>query len=229
MKIIDEVSAKFSLSEAGHGQREVQFAYITKEGKTITPFCRCKDYFNDMFFTEKTGKAVSIYGFNWKQGNGKGVLDQDRLTIAVRLRNRNNTQEFYDIKDEEVKSVFLLLKQFNDSNKFNTLEVENSDDNKYVIISFDKKWIEIPYLCSAFHLFIRLGFTYKEGEDLISFYEKGSKNFISPSDESYFRSAKNKIKDLLEGKIDTKQKYEDYNTGNIHNYSGIVNYSKYSI
>lgn len=230
MKIIDKVSSKFNLSEIGHGQREVQFAFINPEtGETITPFCRCKDYFNDMFFTKKTGTSVNICGFKWNKDDDNGVLDKDELAIAVRLRERNNHQNFYDITKVEVESVFLLLNKFTLANDFGHLAVELSDDNKYIIIKFSKKWMEIPYLCSTFFLLVRLGFTYKKDEDILVWYQGGSKNFISPNDEGYFRSRKDRLKDLLEGKIDKNQTYEMYTTGNIHNRSGIVGYQEYKI
>lgn len=229
MNIIDNTSSKFRLSEIGHGQREVQFAFINPEtGETITPFCRCKDYFNDMFFAKKTGISVNICGFKWNKDDDNGILDKDELAIAVRLRDRDD-HNFHDITKEEVESVFSLLNKFTLVNDFGHLAVELSDDNKYIIIRFSRKWIDIPYLCSTFFLLVRLGFTYKKDEDILVWYQSGSKNFISPNDENYFRSRKNRLKDLLEGKIDNNQNYEMYNKVNIHNCSGIVGYKEYKI
>lgn len=230
MKVIDNISKTFNLSEAGHGVKEVQFAFLNPDtNETITPFCMCKDYFNDMFFTKKTGTSVHIYGFKWNKDDDHGVLDKDQFTIAVRLRDRNNKEKFFDIEEKQIESIFYLLNTFNKSNKFGYLSVYLSDDKKYAIIVFDKKWTEIPYINSAFFLLVRLGFTYNKDEGIIAWYEKGSKNFISPNDESYFKQRKDRIKDLLEGKVDSKQTYDKYTAGSIHNNSGIVGYQGYKI
>jgi len=228
MKIIDEVSSKYNLFEIGHGQREVQFAFIDgKTGKTITPFCRCKDYFNDMFFSNKIGKELSIYGFHWKPNQDEGILDRNTMTVAVRLRDQH-TKNIYDLKEEEIQSVRKLMQQVSNKAGLGRIIVRVCEENKNIIVYFNRKWADTPYLNSAFFFFIRLGFTYKNGEDILSWYNKGEK-FISPNDQFYFKQGSSRIKDILEGKLDLNQKYEMYTNANIHGASGLIGYKDYKV
>lgn len=229
MKVIEEISSG-KLAEINHGPKEVQFAFINPDtGKTITPFCKCKDYFNDMFWSNKVKKSVSVYGFSWTPDRDKGVLHKDRLCLAIRLIDRDDKSKFHKIEEENIKGIVDIIAQFSEANGFEPATVEREEsDGKHIILYFDKKWTEIPYLNSAFFLLVRLGFTYKHGEDVTKDYKTTAK-FISPNDEGYLRLVKNKIEDLLKGKIDSKQTYEKYTNDTIHNYSGIVGYKEYSI
>lgn len=228
MKITEKV--KYGLSEIGHGTREVQFAFVdSKTGDNLTPFCMCKDFFGDLFWANQTGNKVSIYGFKWEPNQDGGILAKPRLSVALRIRNRDNKDEVYTIKESELESLTSLFDQFNSANKFKTFKTELSDDKKYIIISFDKAWVSRPYLCSALFLILRLGLTYDPKKEVMAFYTSGSKNFISPNDETYFRSIKNRIEDLLKGIRDENQKYSDYTVSSIHNNCGIVNYKGYKV
>jgi hypothetical protein len=228
MKIIDNISAKNSLSEIGHGQREVQIAYVNpKNGETITPFCKCKDFFNDMFWSNKEKKDISIYGFKWNHKDHRDLLDKNVLTIAVHLRDRVN-KSIYELKEEERLSVLRLLTKISTSAGLGRVVVRMCEEKKNLVIYFNRKWVDTPYLNSAFYFFVRLGFTYDKDHEILSQYNKSQK-FISPNDQIYFKKANSRIKDLLEGKIDKNQTYSSYNSGSIHNASGLVNYCGYKI
>lgn len=228
MKIIENV--KSNLSEIGHGPKEVQFAFIDDEtGKTITPFCMCKDFFNDMFWSNKVKKPITKFGFKWEPNKHKDVLNRDILSLTIRLRDKINYEKFFEITDKELKGVKSILNKFEKVNKFIKTKVEYSDEKKYLIISFDNKWSDVPYLLSAFLFIIRLGLTYDGKSDIIEYFKVTSKEFISPNDAMYFKSAETRIKHLLEGKIDKKQNYEMYDEHTIHSSSGLVNCHNYKI
>lgn len=229
MKIVDKVSAKMPLSEAGQGEKEVKIALINSKGETLTPFCKCKDYFNDMIWSKKTGNDVSVFGFKWHKDDDKGELDKEFLTMAVKLQARD-TKKLIKITKIQIKGVSDLLTRINKALKFKPLGIDICDNDEHLILTYDREWSEYPYLYSAFLLFLRLGFTWDCSDDILAFYSKGGKHFISPHDEGYVRSAKIKIGDILKGKIDKKQKYSMYKTGyDIHGSSGVVGYSGYSI
>lgn len=226
MKIKEAV--KHSLAEIGHGQTEVLFAYVNPNtGDTITPFCKCKDFFNDMFWSRKTGTTISIYGFSWDKTCDNKSLDGDTLMIAIKLQNKGDHKDIL-ITDEQMQNVLEILYLIEEPNKFEPTEGELCNDGKYLVLKYDRKWSDIPYLNSALYFFVRLGFTYNPSKTIEEQY-KDQKNFISPNDAMYYRSANQRVKDLLAGKIDNRQKYEDYNTGTIHNNSGLVYYKDYKI
>lgn len=216
------------LSEIGHGSTEVYFAYVhPKNNKTYTPFAKCKDFFNDMFWTKKTGNPVSIYGFKFTKSQDKGDLEEDILVLAIRMSNRND-KKVVKPKEDQLASILTLLNKIEKKLKFKLTEGLLTDDQEYIVLRYDKKWSEIPYLNSAFFFFMRLGITYNKDTDFDKQFSD-VKNFISPNDAMYYKSAKQRVEDIMKGKLDTKQKYEDYTAGTIHNGSGLVNYKNYSL
>lgn len=227
MKVIDKVS--MPLSEIGHGKREVQFAFMNhKTGKTITPFVRCKDYFNDMFWCYHQKNSCNVCGFSWDSDRERELLSEKTLWVAVRLRDRDKTKEHFDITEKEFKGVTAIVSQFSEKLGFKAPEFEMDDTNKYIIIGFDRAWTEIPYLNSALFLLIRMGFTYERTDDPVKFFEKAE--FISPNDTGYYRSAKKRLSDMFEGKVDKNQTYALYSSGSAaHGSSGIVAYSQYKV
>lgn len=230
MKIIDNITSKMSLNESAQGEKEVKFAIINPEtGETITPFCKCKDYFGDMFWSRKTNKNVMVYGFSWTPDKHKEILDNPTITIAVKLVSRSG-QKILKLEESVIAGVKDFLSRINSGLQFKPTEVSLCEEEKHLIITYDKSWTDYPYLHSAFLLFVRLGFTWDGSEDILTFYTGNPKNFIAPYDEGYVRSTKIKIEDILKGKIDKKQKYESYISDYaMHNYSGIVNYKEYSV
>lgn len=229
MNIKDNVSSKFSLCEIGHGNREVGFAFVDYEtGQTITPYCKCKDFFGDMFWANAVNQAVAIYGFKWSPNEDKGILDRELLCVSMRLKGKGNGT-IHKITVAEVDNLRSFFEKFNTANKFKGFIVELSDDEKNIIINFDKAWCQNPYTISVLFFLLRLGLTYKIGEDPIEFFFSKDKNFISPNDEMYFKSSKQRIIDFLNGKIDTSQKFGDFEIHQIHNNSGLVNHKNYKV
>ncbi len=230
---IGKIMSDSGLNENNHGPIEVKFALLNPEtGDTITPFCKCKDYFSDVFWGNNTKKPVRTYGFNWDPGQDKGVLDKDSIFVAIKFTSRTNSDDVKPGTKEQVENIKAFLNKFEKPLGFEPSKVEMCDEKIHIIIEFDKKWIQVPYLVSAFFLFIRLGVKYdNHSADPLDFYSnKPTNEWMSPGDGNYFMSAKNKISDLLAGKIDKKQKFSQYTDGySIHNNSGIASYSAYKI
>lgn len=228
MKLKDNVSNS-DLSEIGHGPIEASFAYVNPDKETtITPFCRCKDYFNDMFWSNKMKTDINILGFKWKHGEDGGVLDRPTLKLGIRLTKGGKTGELQKQKEEQLKGILDLLNKIESANGWNLAEGEITEDGNYIILSFDPSWTSKPYINSAFYFFIRLGFTYDSSKDLFEQFQD-QKHFLSRNDVMYLRNGESRIKDLLAGKIDNSQTYEQYNSSTIHSSSGLIGYKEYKI
>jgi hypothetical protein len=227
MKIKEEISNS-TLTEAGHGNREVRFAFINEKGVNITPFVKCKDYFNDMFWSNKVNKPINIFGFVWMPGQDKGELDKPRLSIAIRTETG---RKLVPITEEEKSSIISMLINFSDRLGYGDIVGESEEDGGHFIVHFDKRWTEIPYVNSAFFLLIRAAFGFDPGKEPLEYLTSDKSRFVSFNDQSYLKSVKvrQKFEDLYKGNVDKSQKYEDYNNGNIHNGSGVVGYQNYKI
>ncbi len=231
MKIIDEQSKKYHLNEIGHGAKEVKFAIINPStGETLTPFCKCKDYFSDMFWSNKTGGNTDVCGFKWTPNQDKGLLSKKTFSIAIKLQDRSSST-LNKLGKKELSGIKSLLNTFEKKLKFSPTKAEISDDEKYIIVHVPEGWREVPYLVSALFMLIRLGFTYEEKTDPIKYFTGAASNkFISPNDESYFKQIKGRFQDLLDGKVDRKQTFEMYKTAsNAHGGSGILSYREYKV
>ena len=231
MKIINKKVV--TLCESGHGPIEAKFAFINPEnGETLTPFCKCKDYFSDLFWSNATGEKVNVYGFKWTPNEDKGILAKDRLFLAVKLIDRFGSKADIPITQEQLKGVQSFFNKFEKNLKFDLTKTSICEEGKHLIIEFSKEWTQRPYVISAFFLFIRLAFKYENTlKNPIEFYiNRKTGEWLSPNDEHYFRAAKARMTDLFQGKIDKRQTFKQYETGNcIHNNSGIVNYTDYKI
>lgn len=231
MKIVENVHA--NLNEIGHGSTEVQFALFSpKTGKTITPFVKCKDYMSDLFWSHTVGKNASIFGFNWKSGRYKDILNADFIHIAVRIRKAGATLDEISITEPQVKGVKHFLKPFEKALGIKPTKVTVCDEGKNILLQVSKQWFARPYTISALFLFIRLGLNYTDfKKSPVEFYDKAKPGlFVSTQDPMYFRQAKNRIIDLLNGKLDKNQTFAMYaSADDVHDGSGIVDYFGYKI
>lgn len=224
MKIIDNISKNFDLNESSHGVIEEKFAIINLEtGETITPFCKCKDYFSDLFWSKVVEQDFSIYGFNWKNGQDNGVLNKEKLGVAIQFYDRLKSK-VNNVSENQLNSIITLLNKFEKANGFELSKGEICEDYKHIIVTFSRQWLVAPYVLSSFFLLSRLGPNYVSG----SLYEafNNPTMFISPHDEMYIKNSRELLEDLENGIIDESQKWTNYKTSSdVHSSSGIQGYS----
>jgi hypothetical protein len=230
LDITENAAAKVNLSEIGHGNFQVEMAFVSeKTHKNISQIVKCKDFFQDIFWSRKKKSSSSIYGFSWSHDKHDDEFSKDWLSVFARVKD-NKKSSYLDLNNSQTENLKEFINIFNKSLKFELSETQLDETGKYVLIRFHKNWTEYPYVLSAFFLFARLGLTWDGKKDIMEYITKDSNKFLSVNDPVYVNTAKNKIKDLLDGKIDTNQKYEDYkDISSIHNYSGIVNFKNYKI
>jgi hypothetical protein len=220
---------KTGLNEIGHGANQVEMAFIDeKTGNNISQIIKCKDFFQDIFWSRRKGQSSSIFGFSWNHKHHEDIFSRDFFSIFARIRNVP-TEEVKDIDDNQIKNLQNFLNEFASKLDIPLCEVQKDSTGKYAVIKFHKSWTEIPYLNSAFFLYVRLGLSYDGESNVLTYIKKGAK-FISANDALYVKNSINKIEDMLKGKLDKRQTYDQYKEINaIHNSSGIVNYKDYKI
>lgn len=230
LKITENTDAKVSLAEIGHGNRQVEMAFLNPEtGENTSQIVKCKDFFQDIFWSRKKKSSSTIFGFSWDHKKHDDIFSKEVLTIFARVRN-NSKRNLESNTEQRAKNTEIFLNKFCDKLSIPLCEANVDETGNYIIVNFHKRWTEIPYLLSAFFLYVRLGLTYDGKKDIEEYVTKDTSKFISSNDPLYVKKALQKIKDMLNGKLDENQKYEDYSDiGGIHNSSGIVNYSSYKI
>lgn len=201
-------------------QKGLEYNLLEKDGdvlKGLHPPVRCKDFLTDAYWSEQTGKPVAIYGFKWKPG--VKALAAKKQMIGLYYQGE-------DLSGQD-KSLQNFLNQWEDLLGLPNSKAELADDKKHIVVHFDREWTTQPIRVSLFTLLLRIGLGY-DGSDLKKFMErvKEKGNAFGRNDGNYTKTAWPKIERLLKEKeLPWKQKFEDFDAYNIHDNSGIVNYS----
>lgn len=117
----------------------------------------CKDFLNDIVWSELTKKSMSVHG---QDSSYIGVLDkQEYLKICMyAYKFKGITEPKLDKIDELGETLQAFLNEIELLKGFELSTVE-THDNKFVII-FHKDWISKIYLFSMFTLLCRIGMYY---------------------------------------------------------------------
>ena len=106
----------------------------------------CKDYFQDMFWSEHNDKHCEVYGLHWKPG--KLSLLKEFYLMAVR----------YDREDMGAKAASMqaFLNTFEEPISFPPTEVQRSASPHIVVAKFSAAWTQTSVLLSAFTSLLRM-------------------------------------------------------------------------
>lgn len=126
-----------------------------------SPFM-CKDYLQDIFWCENTGKPAGIYGIDWKQGMFN--ISPQRYRMAL-LGGKEC------LKDrKEALTEFLHI--FEEAQGIAKSEIFETDSDNNIVLEFDKEWTQNGPLLSTFTSLIRLSGAYSVGEDVSEYLKK---------------------------------------------------------
>ena len=144
----------FSYSQISN--HKFEFALVNKENKLVhTPF-QCKDYFQDIFWTEFTQKSGSAHGLLWKPN----LIDVTEKTFRFAINGGALVME------DKIDVIEAFLNKFDSALGFELSKVYPTTSKYMIIIEFSSEWVQMPPLLSAFTTLIRLSSMYKIGEDV---------------------------------------------------------------
>lgn len=152
------------------------FAFLKKTKdlyETIQPISPCKDYLNDIVFTEKTGKSMSAYGLNCSKQN---IFKGKSIYLAISICN--NLSDSYVRFDEDLNNFsanynnsILFINRIEDLLKIDRSVIEKVRENIY-ILKASAKWIAGLYSISLYSLLLRLSQWYSGEQDVIEYIKK---------------------------------------------------------
>jgi len=210
---------RFALSEGVTSG--VGFAFCKRDGNvfsTVGPISTCKDYLNEVVYTENTKTPSSAYGY---KATYTGCFESDCAHLVIGILGQKNYKMNYlaggvyeyvsagpdhkhptydkelDYLKESFKCIELLLnsaeEMLNVAGRTKIQKVANVD-NRY-IVTMPIFWTKYTYLISLFALIIRIGVTssYKGGliTDVLT--------KCRTSDAIYAASAKLKMHKMAKG------------------------------
>lgn len=213
-------------SEESQGPAIILGALINpKNGENITGFYKCKDFFNDVFWSRATGKEASIYGVKWSPKKHDEILSEDYLLYAMEIKTNQFHTPIHTL--DAAEKMLVLLNMFEKALHLKRSSVEMSDDNDYTLVKFSRGWTKYPHLNSLFFYLTRIGLVYDGKSDPITFFSKFvTKDFPLAKDEMYWRSIHKVLGEMLKGDVDKSFKYELSNSISDAHVRGIVYYSK---
>lgn len=200
------------------------FGFAKKDGNVLTsvmPISPCKDYLNDVVYTEKTGKPYSAWGLSTKK---TGCFDDGNayLVMSVCLKGARSSYSYetYE-KDKEslAKNAGYMQEAINwFEEKFGVngrTKIEKIEDNLYVAIA-PLFWVEATYLISLYALILRCAMEKSSGPAM----EVLTKDAPS-GDYGSAQAAVPKVEQMLGGKIPKQDMSKPFS---VHN-EGIVSFS----
>lgn len=223
-KIIDKTDRKV-LNEGRNYQ--MGFGFLKKKSptvyETVQPLSPCKDYLNDVVWSEATSKDISAHGLNYSK---KDIFDGKAAYMAISILPYFGGQDYpnqaKDIKNlkENIDNLETFMNFF--EKKLNLkvkTKIEETESNKY-IVTFDHYWSSATYKISLYSLLLRVGQFYKGDKTPLKYLEKFSE---FPVDTYMVLDALPKLKKLLSGTV-VKQDLESLSGGySVHN-MGIVTF-----
>lgn len=125
---------------------------------TPTP---CKDYLQDIFFTEYTGETSNVYGILWK----RGMLDMSQEFFNLAMMGGD-----YEL-ESKVSQMEAILQSLDKAQGIPLSTVLPTTNPKIVVIKFHKDWTRNGPTLSAYTSMVRIS-AYYQGEEPMEFLHK---------------------------------------------------------
>ncbi len=223
MKVNKDITFKESLAEANSSG--LRYALLDKEGNIRHTLIRCKDYIQDVYWSEitKHKSEFNIYGFVWNGLNDNPISKQETVSMLLVPDSFNNDLSPY------CKNLNNFLNIIEETLDIPPSKVEISEsDNKDLIVTYDNNWSKRPYLISLLLLLMRNGLFFEGNniDDVLNYLNDKTeyKNKWLSNDLQQVKGliATDKLKTLFVDKMLPEIKWKNYSLRTIHNSSGIL-------
>lgn len=128
------------------------YALLSPENQYMhTPFM-CKDYLQDIVWSETTGMSSDLWGIKWN----KGMFDITQKRFRIALIGGSVSMK------SRAKNLQVLLNHFDDAQGIDRSEVFYTQDNSIIVVDFDSAgWTFCGPMLSALTTIIRVSPQYK--------------------------------------------------------------------
>ena len=191
---------------------------LSPEFKQLHPPVMCKDYIQDAFWSEHTGKKADIYGFKWSPD--KMSISEDRYNFGLEFTSADWAAK--------IDMVISLLAAAEEKLGFKPSVLYDTDDKLKFIVNVSKEWVEQPIRISFLTLLFRIGTAYTPGEDIFEFLKavaEGKKTTMMSKDHGILKRGMPRVEKMLKRDF-LKQTYAQFTQSQeIHDMSGVANYT----
>lgn len=158
---------------------QMGFAFVKQVSKnvfeTVHPISPCKDYLNDIVWTEATGKEIQVHGLKYqKQSLWKAEDEVAYLVIKICDRFGGGGYANLEADKERLlknyKKLQALMRHFEKLLKIKNKTVITKTTTKGLfLVRLDSTWRESTYMISLYSLLLRVG-QFWDGETEIMHY-----------------------------------------------------------
>lgn len=181
------------------------FGFLKKisdeEFHTIQPLSPCKDYLNDVIYSERLKTSVSAYGLSCNHIGG--IIDGEYSYMGIKIvgYQSKNTMSVYPNLEKETemlknnyKHIEKLLNWIEEKIGVKPTKIRKANDG-YYRMKLPSYWTENTYLISLYSLITRMALTY----DGSVTPEKFLDTYNGSLELSLWNSAKPKFQHILNG------------------------------
>lgn len=193
--------------------------------KVITPVSACKDFLNDVVWSEATDKPVSIYGLSYHK---QDIYDKEYAYIIMSILTNKNGNKYttydQDVKrlEENYKRLQSFMNYFEETLTEGVFtEIEKIKENEY-LVKVPLIFIKGTYLISLYSLLLRAGQFWNGEQNPQDFMDNFNANLI---DVSLVKAAAPKLKKLVENGYIEQDLNKLTSSDQIHN-SGIISFKE---
>lgn len=137
------------------------FALLDDTNTALHKPCQCKDYFQDLFWSEHHNDPVEIYGFSWIPG----TINKNSERFAMALTYNNTIRAQRDALQQ-------FLNIFDNALGFTPTVLENTDRLDTLRMTFSGHWTRSAPLMSAFTTLVRLGYSYTADMPISQYFKQ---------------------------------------------------------
>lgn len=145
---------KFGFSYNQVSNHNFNLALLTEDNQVLHTPVMCKDYFQDIFWCEHSGKDDGIYGLKWKSGSFDVTQERFKILLMGGGVKISETQE----------SLQSFINEFDKAQGFSLSVIHQTGDDEELVVEFSKDWTSSGPLLSALTTIIRLGGAYESGD-----------------------------------------------------------------
>lgn len=208
------------------------FAMLDNTNTTMHTEAQCKDYFQDMFWSEHRNQPTEVWGFEWMPG--RLDLKAEVYRFALKYRDQLNNR---------VDNLLNFLHNFEQALSYRPCSIQQTIEENVLIITVSSQWFISAPMISAWTTLVRLALQYTGG-DIMEYldavaapaqkyiaeqYQLGGKNKDMPCHEAMladlgrYDKIRPRIKALLKGQ-EARLDWAKLSGGYVAHESGICGY-----
>lgn len=167
VEIAPTINIQLSGQSLNQNRTSVQYVLLDDEYNNLHDPVFCKDYFNEIFLTQITGKIYTQYGMTTSKFDYP-IMDKEMFKLGIILNKGNDPVKF-------INNVLKVLNEMETYRGFKHTTIEVTTNDLQLVLNSDSKWFSNSIYFSLYTLMIRVAYSYDKHD--MPFMEWFAKEF----------------------------------------------------